>query len=288
MRQFNLLVADQDVGHLQKMFQYLDREAHYNILSATDATVMLRIIQHKPVDLMLIDWQILNQVESTIQQKLQEDQPSKATSLLIMSALSPAKHPPLPENLRNHVWIFKPVQEQELLQKVQTCLHEKQPPAQKLSPPASTREDYPNLPEEIIRQASAEMLPHLDAIFERYKQTLDFEREKLEAERQSLHFLREQLNHEREKLNTEKNKLETEKRDLEKQQKRFTLEENQLFAAQVKLQKSNQDLDHEKKVLQQARKELAQAREKLKKDRYTLELAKKDQDQPPSRDDQPA
>ncbi|MEO1654507.1 MAG: response regulator [Bacteroidota bacterium] len=57
MKQFTILVVDDDIGNLKSMIQYLkEASTHYEVLGITDPKLVFKIAKEKNLDLVITDW----------------------------------------------------------------------------------------------------------------------------------------------------------------------------------------------------------------------------------------
>ena len=116
-----ILIADDDPDFVEVMRTILASEG-YDIVSAKDGNEALRIMREDGVDLILLDIMMASILDGvSVAHEMQKDPALKRIPIVMISSIISSPHAsmfPTDEYIPMDVWITKPVQPDDLLQKV--------------------------------------------------------------------------------------------------------------------------------------------------------------------------
>ncbi|KPL20312.1 MAG: hypothetical protein AMJ93_12200 [Anaerolineae bacterium SM23_84] len=116
-----ILIADDDPDFVEVMRTILASEG-YDVVSAKDGDEALRIMREDGVDVILLDIMMASILDGvSVAHEMQKDPTLKRIPIVMLSSIISSPHAsmfPTDEYIPMDVWITKPVQPDDLLQKV--------------------------------------------------------------------------------------------------------------------------------------------------------------------------
>jgi CheY-like chemotaxis protein len=120
-----ILIADDDPDFVQIIRTILTSEG-YDVLSAKDGDEALRVMRESDVDLLLLDVMMASVLDGlSLAHEMQADPALKAMPVIMISSIISSPHAsmfPTDEYIPIDVWMTKPIQPEELLQKISALL----------------------------------------------------------------------------------------------------------------------------------------------------------------------
>jgi len=122
-----ILIADDDPDFVQIMRTILESEG-YEVVSAKDGDAALQTMRENRVDLVLLDIMMASVLDGVgVAHEMQQDPALKDTPIIMVSSIISTPHAsmfPTDEYIPMDAWITKPVQPDDLLQKIRKLLSE--------------------------------------------------------------------------------------------------------------------------------------------------------------------
>ncbi len=123
-----ILIADDDPDFVQVMSVILRSEG-YQVVSARDGDEALRIMRGDKMDLVLLDIMMASVLDGVgVAHEMQKDPQLKEIPIIMISSIISSPHAamfPTDEYIPMDIWITKPVQPDDLLQKVAKLIQAK-------------------------------------------------------------------------------------------------------------------------------------------------------------------
>jgi len=123
-----ILIADDDPDFVQVMSVILRSEG-YQVVSARDGDEALRIMRGDKMDLVLLDIMMASVLDGVgVAHEMQKDPELKEIPIIMISSIISSPHAamfPTDEYIPMDIWITKPVQPDDLLQKVAKLIEAK-------------------------------------------------------------------------------------------------------------------------------------------------------------------
>lgn len=120
-----ILIADDDPDFVEVMRTILASEG-YDIVSAKDGNEALRIMREDGVDLILLDIMMASILDGvSVAHEMQKHPALKRIPIVMISSIISSPHAsmfPTDEYIPMDVWITKPVQPDDLLQKIASLI----------------------------------------------------------------------------------------------------------------------------------------------------------------------
>lgn len=120
-----ILIADDDPDFVEVMRTILASEG-YDVVSAKDGDEALRIMREDGVDVILLDIMMASILDGvSVAHEMQRDAALKRIPIVIISSIISSPHAsmfPTDEYIPMDVWITKPVQPDDLLQKIASLI----------------------------------------------------------------------------------------------------------------------------------------------------------------------
>ncbi|EAY25174.1 adenylate/guanylate cyclase domain-containing protein [Microscilla marina] len=241
MEKYNVLVVNQDFKSLHTIFDYLEDEGKYNVMNATNAQMVQRIIRKKSLDVVLLDWETSIASELEVYHYLQQQASTREVPIVISS--HPARTQTINEIITTHISAFvpKPIERTLLIQCIiQAIAGHKQAKEQKLAE------------EDALETARQKMLEEEARIAQ--------EKQKVESKKNAVLEEQKRL---KEELEQEKTRLSETKAQLETQKKQIHQNQNSIEATKGKIEETQESLQQKAGELQKAQEELLQDKEVL-------------------------
>jgi len=122
-----ILIADDDPDFVQIMLTILESEG-YEVVSAKDGEAALQAMRQGGVDLVLLDIMMASVLDGVgVAHEMQQDPALKGIPIIMVSSIISTPHAsmfPTDEYIPMDAWITKPVQPDDLLQKISKLLSE--------------------------------------------------------------------------------------------------------------------------------------------------------------------
>jgi len=122
-----ILIADDDPDFVQIMRTILESEGH-KVVSAKDGEAALQAMRQGGVDLVLLDIMMASVLDGVgVAHEMQQDPALKGIPIIMVSSIISTPHAsmfPTDEYIPMDAWITKPVQPDDLLQKISKLLSE--------------------------------------------------------------------------------------------------------------------------------------------------------------------
>ena len=122
-----ILIADDDPDFVQIMRTILESEG-YEVVSAKDGDGALQAMRQGGVDLVLLDIMMASVLDGVgVAHEMQQDPALKSIPIIMVSSIISTPHAsmfPTDEYIPMDAWITKPVQPDDLLQKISKLLSE--------------------------------------------------------------------------------------------------------------------------------------------------------------------
>ena len=122
-----ILIADDDPDFVQIMRAILESEG-YEGVSAKDGDAALQAMRENGVDLILLDIMMASVLDGVgVAHEMQQDPALKDTPIIMVSSIISTPHAsmfPTDEYIPMDAWITKPVQPDDLLEKISKLLSE--------------------------------------------------------------------------------------------------------------------------------------------------------------------
>lgn len=120
-----ILIADDDPDFVEVMRTILASEG-YDVVSAKDGDEALRIMREDGVDVILLDIMMASILDGvSVAHEMQRDAALKRIPIVMISSIISSPHAsmfPTDEYMPMDVWITKPVQPDDLLQKIASLI----------------------------------------------------------------------------------------------------------------------------------------------------------------------
>lgn len=120
-----ILIADDDPDFVEVMRTILTSEG-YDVVSAKDGDEALRIMREDGVDVILLDIMMASILDGvSVAHEMQRDAALKRIPIVMISSIISSPHAsmfPTDEYMPMDVWITKPVQPDDLLQKIASLI----------------------------------------------------------------------------------------------------------------------------------------------------------------------
>ena len=120
-----ILIADDDPDFVEVMRTILASEG-YDVVSAKDGDEALRIMREDGVDVILLDIMMASILDGvSVAHEMQKDPTLKRIPIVMLSSIISSPHAsmfPTDEYIPMDVWITKPVQPDDLLQKIASLI----------------------------------------------------------------------------------------------------------------------------------------------------------------------
>jgi DNA-binding response OmpR family regulator len=287
MKKYNVLVVNQDFKSLHTIFDYLEDEGKYNVMNATNAQMVQRIIRKKSLDVVLLDWETSIASELEVYHYLQQQESTREVPIVIST--HPARTQTINEIITTDISAFvpKPI-ERVVLSKciTQAIAGHREAKAKKAAEENALATARQKMLEEEkrIAQEKAQIESKKNAVIQeqrRLKKELEQEKERLSATKAQLETQKEQIDHNQNSIEATKGKIEETQEGLQEkarelqqaqenllQEKEALLNEKQAFAeakaalfqekeeALEAAQQQQQQLEEEKTALQRERERL--------------------------------
>lgn len=272
MKKYNVLVVNQDFKSLHTIFDYLEDEGKYNVMNATNAQMVQRIIRKKSLDVVLLDWETSIASELEVYHYLQQQESTREVPIVIST--HPARTQTINEIITTDISAFvpKPIERVVLTKCImQAIAGHREAKAKKAAEENALAVARQKMleEEERIAQEKAKVESKKNAVIEeqrRLKKELAKEKERLSATKAQLETQKEQIHH-------NQNSIEATKGKIEETQESLQQKTNELQQAQESLLEEKEALLSEKQVFAEAKATLLQEQEE------TLEKAQQEQQQ---------
>lgn len=234
MKKYNVLVVNQDFKSLHTIFDYLEDEGKYNVMNATNAQMVQRIIRKKSLDVVLLDWETSIASELEVYHYLQQQESTREVPIVISS--HPARTQTINEIITTHISAFvpKPIERIVLIKCItQAIAGHKEAKAQKEAEEnalASARQKMME-EEQRIAQEKEKVESKKNAVIEEQKRL----KEELEQEKKRLSETKAQLENQKAQIHQNQSSIEATKGKIEATQEGLEQRANELQQAQEKL-----------------------------------------------------
>lgn len=248
--QYNVLLIDRDINHLQQLFQFLELHRVYNVMSATSGEMAVLIAQKKQIDIIVLDWETAIAAGVDVLNELQSAEGYRPVVILA----SPTQYEKDKDfiNTKAVEYLPKPVDKDQFLSTIRQVVQSDSP-----KPKYSSKEDELN--------AKAQQL---ETEIENFKQ------KKLQLEREvgALEEKKKSLEQKEQSLGTQEQNIKEQSKMIELEKVKVQESAQDVLAQQQELSKKEEELSHQKEVIELQSKEFEE-KSQFEQDVKAQELA---------------
>lgn len=253
--QYNVLLIDRDINHLQQLFQFLELHRVYNVMSATSGEMAVLIAQKKRIDIIVLDWETAIAAGVDVLNELQSSEGYRPVVILA----SPTQYEKDKDfiNTKAVECLEKPVDKEQFLSTIRQVVQSDSP-----KPKYTSKEEELNAKAQQL-ETEIESFKQKKLQLEREVGFLEEKKKTLEQKEQTLGTQEQNIREQSKMIELEKVKVQESAQDVLVQQQELNKKVEELSTQEEELNKTKEELSSQKEAISNQKESIDQQSKEL-------------------------